>query len=654
MNRELYSKSKWLVTGSTIGLCCAGYLAWCVWTISYRGAGIKGMALFVSVGTIIGLDCLMLRIKKDVKLTSYGRQWCAIYILVVILGSLLLLKSGRVLWSSKKPQELLTLIGWVAGGIVGMVILRKDIPIICKKMKEIVINQWHFLIFLLITAVLCVDRNVFQYRWDGLLYYLTCRDLSLDSLSSLAIYGHIAQTYGAMVQVGNVIFGDTKVAMLLVNVGLLFIGITYFYKLLQSYIPHKKQIFYIIFTMVYAWSPFLLGMVHYYSLDFGCQCLFPPVLYYLKKKKWVFFELFSLLFCFTKEPAIIVYGMVCVGAVIEDMLKDDDCSFGAKVLHCFRRGQYYIMVLPGIFWLVTYKMLGPWSAGEGGISLDIAYIGKKCKNLYLLNFNWIFTLMLLCSIILIIKQKKYYVFKEVLSLLLAQIGFTMFSCVFKTVNHARYNDTNQITLYLLTLIMLSIFITKEMVVEVTGSIVAVLMLVSCFWTIDPVTYMIYPRYKVGAATLISTSASPLGDGMIYNRQMLGMEKALDLAMEDVVGSDTMICFPAIDNNAYSFDGMSEVGELQNYRLDTEYWDANRMCRIPEETENSVAFQVCQMTENMDWVMWEKETLGEISFFYLDNVGKNYYNILKEKYNLLEEKAYSADGWTIHKAAFQVQ
>ena len=57
---------------------------------------------------------------------------------------------------------------------------------------------------------------------------------------------------------------------------------------------------------------------------------------------------------------------------------------------------------------------------------------------------------------------------------------------------------------------------------------------------------------------------------------------------------------------------------------------------------------------MDWVMWEKETLGEISFFYLDNVGKNYYNILKEKYNLLEEKAYSADGWTIHKASFQVQ
>ena len=89
--------------------------------------------------------------------------------------------------------------------------------------------------------------------------------------------------------------------------------------------------------------------------------------------------IFSLLFCFTKEPAIVIYGAVCAGAVLCDIMEQKGYSLTMRLRSCFVRKQYYLMILTGILWLVTYKALGPWSAGVGGFSVDTGYVVDKLK-----------------------------------------------------------------------------------------------------------------------------------------------------------------------------------------------------------------------------------------------------------------------------------
>ena len=285
---------------------------------------------------------------------------------------------------------------------------------------------------------------------------------------------------------GNIFFRDTGIALYVMNVALMLMSITYFYKIIKHCLPDKRQWFQVLLTAVYACSPYLLGMMPYYNLDFACQCLAVPVIYYIICKKWVLLTFFALCFCFTKEPAILVYGALCVGTVTVDIVEDRGYTLAMRIRRCFSRAYYYIMAMPGVLWLSTYKMLGPWSAGESAVGIDMSYIFAKLKNLYLLNFNWVFTIAAVIGIVLMICRKDRETGKVLFPLICAQAAFTGFSCLFQTVNHPRYNDTNQVTLYLMALILLCTY-TKKLVSSIFGGIMSLLLMMSSFYTIDPVS-----------------------------------------------------------------------------------------------------------------------------------------------------------------------
>ena len=148
-----------------------------------------------------------------------------------------------------------------------------------------------------------------------------------------------------------------------------------------------------------------------------------------------------------------------------------------------------------------------------------------------------------------------------------------------------------------------------------------------------------------------TQQYPFGDSMIYNRQMLGMEKALDMAIEPAIIDNSLICFPTVFNNPYFFDGMSEVETLSECRFDIEYWDTAKKKRVPEYKDAVKKFTVCQLTEQIDWNSIQNATEQYIDLIYMDDFGKKSYDEIQQKYTLVEETRYSYRGWVIYRARF---
>lgn len=624
-----------------------GYISWGMFTISYKAHIYETMGILFTYLTAILYIVFSVMLSKA-KRTAESRQLRTVSCIGFIISVLLLFRVA---------DNFLLLGAWIIAfgfslvyGRISEEIVPKHILLVdaAKKYRGIIL-------ILIISSLFLYDTDAVQARWDGLLYYLTCKELDISSLSNLAVYGHIAQTYGMLNGIGNLIVENTFAVMVGLNILLMLSSIIGFYMLLREMVSDTDESQYMIATVVYAWSPFVLGMVYYHSLDFYCGCLFVWVLYALYKRKWIYFSIFSLLFCFTKEPAIIIYAAMCAGTVIWDILEDSGYSFFDRLRRCFVRKQYYLMVLTGILWLVTYKILGPWSAGNGGFSINVSYVLDKLKNLYVLNFNWIFTLLAVGgSMWILFKKGDKQILKQLIPIWCSQIAFTLFSCIFNTVNHPRYNDTNQVTLYLLALVPLLYYCEKKKGGVIIGCL-SILCLLSSFVTCDPVTRSYYDKADIGKATMIYTTALPLGDSMIYNRQMLGFETALDNALEDALCDGQPVLFPTLGNNAYAFDGMAKVGEIaDDYMLQTEFWDEINKRRVAEKRGGIKEFQVYQLTKEMDWDKLEKETSGSVNYIYIPNVCDLYSGYIKEHYQILEEMEYEHRGWVVKRVRFIIR
>ncbi len=640
-----------------------GYLAWGLLTISHK-SGSFGMA-----GFLASIQTMFLYMLFHYTVVMSDRREICRQLAVVsgcggLLSLLLLVRGGGALVSqgeyAKLGMNLLWLVTFMGCGLF-LGLHRKDSldgrekqTAVWKNWKAGVCTGWgrHKWLYLLlaVTSLLLIEPSAVQFKWDGLLYYLSCLDLSLDSISSLALYGHIAQTYGMLNGLGTILLGDTAAAMIGLNIILLLGSICAFYGVIKCIVPGKPDFVYALATAVYAWSPFTLGMVFYHNLDFYCQCFFVIMIYFLYRRKWIYFFISSLLFCFTKEPAILIYGTVCVGIVGLDFAAQKGKFFVMRLQKLLRTKQYYFMVLPGILWLATYQILGPWSGGVGAFQIDGTYVIEKLKALYVFQFNWLFTGLCVCGVAFSIVKKREEVLKCLFPILCGQIAFTVFSCAFKTVNHPRYNGASQPALYAMAVLLL-VDLLEHMYGRVIAGGIAALMAVSCFYTLDPVTRLCFPKYEVGDTVMVTTDTIPLGDGMIYNRQMLWLEHALEMAVEDSLTQSDLVLFPALGGSTYFFDGMATTASVEgDCWFGEEYWDAGRRTTVLKDTMR--AFVVGQLAETPDWDRLAEEIDGRANYCYLSCAGEERAEEIRERFQVLEEKEYAYRGWKVYRICFE--
>lgn len=639
-------KLKHIMVYSPLLIILLQYLAWCFLTILYSNI------IFAIGFSICQLICYLLYIlsfvnkTKNRETTIIMRQMRGINCIVFFVCFIMLI-------GTLKTEIILSMIllkigitGWCFTSILCMIYAKKNGEPIIKKNGNIIKGKKELIAFLLLVIVLCYDEQWCQYKWDGLLYYLTCRELDISSLSDLAIYGHISQTYGVLLTVIKSLLGNVGMSMYILNILLLVSSLCSVYGIVKVVIPSKNEYLYVLLLAIYAFAPSNLGMVCYYSLDFPLQCLFPVVVYFTLKEYWVYQCVVACLFCFTKEPAVVIYFFFCVGVLFVDIIYKKKGFF-----ECLKTPHYYYMAIPGVLWTITFKILGPWSAGNGAFSLDMQYIINKLKVMYITNFNWLFVVFLLLNIMYAKKHcgKLASTSGVVLPVFFSQIGFTIFSCVFKTVNHVRYLDITFFSLYILVVLILAGMLLEEKIINGTLLFAGICMLVSSYLTIDPITKIAFRTVDIGDTEMITTGNNILGDGMIYNRQMMGMEEVMNEAISMSIENDAAFLVPAIGNSTYYFDGMSDVITLDlPYIRQIQYWDNIQCKRVPIESKGTIKYEIFHVGKNVSIEEIEDINNKIISYVFIDSVEKEYTQNVLSQIEVLKRYEYEYRGWRLYQ------
>lgn len=653
---RLYPKQ--IVTAVGAGAVLLFYLSWCLSTISYRGelfTLLCGVGMTLTAALYLGCVVLFLRYWKD---NTIKRQLWFLNLFLLAFFVVLAAFGGRELGREGKFPILLSELFWIMAALFCFIKLEnfsKHMAAKCvAKVSRICREHYPLLAVLLFTALLTPDTAGLPLKWDGGLYYQACSEMSLYSLSSMGAFGHLSQGYGFLVCLAALVFRNLGIAMALMNLLLLEISICAFYELIRFLAPGQKNILYGIAAAVYAFSPFLLGMVNYYSLDYYSLLLFVPVVYFTYKKQWIFQFVFSLLYCFTKEPAFVVYGTFCVGLVLYDLLygkNEVDDSFGRRLKRVLQSKQYYLMLLTGLLWIVTYAMLGGWSGGAGSFSFSVSYMADKLKVLYVLNFNWIFVLVILAGFVVLCRKENRSKARQrvLLPLICCQLSFTWFSVGFQTSNHPRYAAAGPAVLYILAVVMIFWFLKPQISRWLLVG-AAALLLVSCYRTIDPISLLCFEKADIGERNMVTTARLTPGDGMLYNKELLWMEVPMNQALAYGLSQDAEIIFPAEEGNSYHFDGFALNREADGESaFIREYWNARKQRRMPYSEVDCQELRVSQLTEKLNLPGRAEGRL--FCYIYSPLAGGEMAKAIEEQYDVIEKRQFSYRGWVIEVLLF---
>ena len=579
------------------------YLAWCFSTLIYANGA---CAYMMAIAGLMAAGLYFYVHKWLEKAHSeYAGQLAAMERIIILFAILLLPVLYREYEGLAVACAYISVAAWLMVALCFRIRagIKDSLASAGKAIKEHI-----FLILLLfVVTILSVGPDIYQFKWDGLLYYKAVSETNISSISSVALYGHISQTAGTLYGLFALLTGDVGHGMIMANILVLLVGISGFYACMSAIAPGKSDLHYTLATLPFAFSPFLLGMSGYYSLDWFAVTLSTWLIYFVIKRQWLMTLFGAAVFVMTKEPSLIAYGGLCLGLVICDLIRNKG-RFSRRLLEVIKSVHYYFMLIPILLWLVTYKMLGAWSAGNGGFALDGEYIGNKCSLFLTFNFNWLVTLILAVSLIIIIAGKRFGIVRDwVLPLLISNACLLAFNLVFATVNHPRYIDSF-ITLQLIMAAGLMLTLTgawRDNAPVVVGdpglkagehsagrskqmgavSICIFILwsgvnLCACYISYDPVSKALFNESSEGEGNIYSTENMPYGDMSIYNRQMLWLEKPVNMALSKALQEGSTVVFSANDSSVYSFDGMSELINLNEHVMeDVLYWDEEAERRL---------------------------------------------------------------------------
>lgn len=634
-----------------VGICTAlaFYMTWCLSTIAYRGEVFEILHFASTLITAFFYVCCIMTFQVYWRAPHLGRQLRILNFGIFVAFVLIILSDMRnaslwlllsdLIWIIATGYSLRVLACSVGKGLCG----------IWSWLK----TNWDLIILLVAAGILGVFPTMLQFRWDGALYEQACRLMNIHSMSSLGAYAHLAQGYGVLFCLINAIIPDTGYAMAATNMGMYLASIMAFWGIMRQIIPGKSRWSYLLLAVMYACSPYTFGMVNYYSLDYATLCLFVCMLYFWLKREWILQFVAALFACFTKEPAIVSYGALCVGMVVVEIMQQDHTKVTERISSLFRKRYYYPMLLIGVLWVITYLFLGGWNAGNGGTALDAVYMVDKLKVLYIFNFSWIFTgIIILGSLRLAMGRTEN---KRLnwwgVPLVVSTVGFTLFSIVFRTVNHARYAAQIPAVLYMIGGYLL-FMVLREKAADIIVGIFACLMLVSSYLAIDPVSRLCFPVIDTGQGQMFTTGIPVPGDSMIYNKQMLDMEYAINEAVAYAVDNDCMVIMPMYGDTPNIFDGLMQEMDVQEYGCSAlTYWSVKDRKRTNYEGDDTVPFMIYEWSSTADISQLPLQDKDRHCFIYSSMLGKNQAQQIQELYVDAEYKEYEYGGWTISILVF---
>lgn len=384
--------------------------------------------------------------------------------------------------------------------------------------------EHRYVIVLFIILLLFSFRRIFILpRWDALLYYseLAKRCNAFDFTAKGIIDGfrivHPSQGYFCFLAIGYFLFDNPLVGTEFMSMLIYIISSLCYYGLLRIIFTKSKEWICFLGTLVYALNPLVYGIWHYISPDNGILS-YLIILIYVSLKGYSLLELWvSVLLILSKETGVLYYmtfyGIQFLYNVIQSIKREHKLKWQDVNWILFRTIPGVIGIEVIMFWSSANPlgwMLGMQNVAAAnktsdavihGFGFNREYIIVKLKQIFLLNYIWVLWLILIYGIIRYLyhlKKEKQRLNAIAISLAGIEIVFLLFNIFFITYATPRYLSLGTFAVSLGAFWTVDTYIVYERFkARMLGPLV-ILVLISDFYSLDPISYLVWPTFKVSS------------------------------------------------------------------------------------------------------------------------------------------------------------
>lgn len=474
-------------------------------------------------------------------------------------------------------------------------------------------NQYLLLFFVGFVTLRLLQFDILP-RWDSDIYFAQIKnacdnfDFTIFSfINSFKLAGHISYGYSLFLAIGYYICPNGFTGVYLMNLLLSAVAFFMTFRILVHYIPRADRRLVAFGTFIIWCQPMNLGLFHKIVPDYELFIFLIYVLYFHIYKKYLLLCFFSVILMTTKETGIICVAGYCLGYIL--------CVFYGTGKKGFERVKAVLknkivlsMIFAGIAGMLAmlYLMFVSrtlWGVGYGqewyGVpfsrfAFQKGYIVQKLKTFFLLNFYWLWLLIIIICSIALLKKKRdliiisFHRYPELICFIGALLAHIVFSVLYVTYNIPRYNLCVEFGLALFGVLLLFVVFKEKHLcaVETILGLVFVLIFLQTYLTIDPITKMVFPIASNGSSFPMvnvqwKETPSLKSETTVYNYQYTYLDKAYDQLLRDINYNgdvDLILWGPmGVTVDAVDIDGL-----FLHY-----YWDTEKQERTMNENEHTV-------------------------------------------------------------------
>lgn len=493
------------------------------------------------------------------------------------------------------------------------------------------IKKWFYdnkAILLVIVCFILLSIEVVDslVMWDAWQYYARCGigciqeitklfDSNFSGIYSLYLAGHASLGYSLWVILSQ-LFAEGTASVQIADIALASVSIFAYYQILRKLFDKKYANETVaLATVPYALSPFVLGIIGNINVDSATMyfaiLFIACVLYNYEALELVF----AFAFCFTKEPAVIYYVTYIIAKVVCDYLSEHKFNLWGIIRYGFCNIKNYLYAITAILWFILYKFnpSGGWQNGTGtkwnyfGWNSDI--VPLKLKQIFCLNFNWIFWLIIVLGIVLLCIKRIRVNIKIFKLIPVSVMGFSVivFECVYVTYLLPRYIVPIIPALYLTATAVID-HLNKRFL-NFFSILVSILLFVQNYNVIDPVMISVFSARPVGYESNSLRYVIEYGygdrfdDHIVYNRQNIYWSETIEeVFMHSGYNGNMLIVYP--DENSINNILGNTVCLWNTKTKKLEYYDENS--GIPQ---GCIRVTTCRVTD-------VSSRMGEMSSNYI--------------------------------------
>ena len=515
-------------------------------------------------------------------------------------------------------------------------------------------------------------------KWDDGAYYTgiykACRNFNF-SLSSLMDAFRIAEhptiMYTFFSAIGEFLFPGKVYGVLLVNLVLTVAALWCIYKLLQTYWTSFSKCEAMAITLLVSTVPVFLGTFSYINVDYTLIIFFLFLVYAEYRKQYILMLFWTLALIQNKETGWVIvcgyyfiYALMSIRQAVKNRQNKDKisivklpvvwigiiciCMIGAYVI---RQGSIFQWLDVGTSrgWHATAEEIAQEGLTVAAVGVYPKYILFKLAQIFVMNFNWIASLIIIITFsrVMIDKSnKRKFIVHNMQTIYFSMLAFVVFSIFYITFALNRYNVYSSVILWLIAGICIFDYwkkiISSKMTFLITG-ILTLFLLIQTVYYIDPLSNLLFSNLDSGKGVILASNMEGgyHGDTLVNNYRYSYIDSLFDKLLNEIEfdGNKEIILLPANSDNsnvAVTASGW-EVG-----------WNKGKGKRQLVSPENDNAERM-NLIYYDDIVQGNKSVNGEAVIYFLTYFGfdeETYINQLKEDYDVSERKVISNWGGTL--------